>query len=530
MGTRSFRRITLILILPVVLIAGAVLATAEVQRHTAVVASSRQVASQQLLTAMLDEETGARGYFQTRESSFLQPWQDGTQAFASSLSALRTLLPDHSSLSRLLSDQATRANAWHAVTEAAIVRFRQTGHSQSVAAALRAKTLLDGFRSVHTAFDAALARQRSQSLALATTIAVTVAAALAILLIGLGLLVTRRLAGEERARRRDQSELRELLQVSESEHESRSLLIRHIEKMLPGARAAVFNRNNSDDRLEITHSEDAADSPLSPTNTEQLTPRSCMAVRLTRPYEHRPGDDVLLRCEICGAMPATSVCEPLLVGGQVIGSVLVVSSKSIDSDHRARMRASVAQAAPILANQRNLMLAETRAASDALTGLPNRRAAVETLHRMTAHAGRNVSHLAAILLDLDNFKTLNDNYGHESGDRALALVGRIIAASVRASDFAARYGGEEFLILLPDTEREGAVLVAEKLRGEIEKAELSGIASITASLGVAVLPADAVEADDLLRKADRALYIAKQAGRNRVHSIARPLAEAPEPK
>ncbi len=79
MGTRSFRRITLILILPVVLIAGAVLATAEVQRHTAVVASSRQVASQQLLTAMLDEETGARGYFQTRESSFLQPWQDAVR-------------------------------------------------------------------------------------------------------------------------------------------------------------------------------------------------------------------------------------------------------------------------------------------------------------------------------------------------------------------------------------------------------------------------------------------------------------------
>ena len=109
-------------------------------------------------------------------------------------------------------------------------------------------------------------------------------------------------------------------------------------------------------------------------------------------------------------------------------------------------------------------------------------------------------------------------------DRALALVGRIIAASVRASDFAARYGGEEFLILLPDTERDGALLVAEKLRSEIEKAELSGIGSITASLGVAVLPTDAVEADDLMRKADRALYIAKQAGRNRVHAIARPIA------
>ena len=80
--------------------------------------------------------------------------------------------------------------------------------------------------------------------------------------------------------------------------------------------------------------------------------------------------------------------------------MVATTSRSIDADHRGRVRASVAQAAPILANQRNLMLAEKRAASDALTGLPNRRAAVETLHRMSAHAGRSVSHLAAILLGL----------------------------------------------------------------------------------------------------------------------------------
>jgi diguanylate cyclase len=109
----------------------------------------------------------------------------------------------------------------------------------------------------------------------------------------------------------------------------------------------------------------------------------------------------------------------------------------------------------------------------------------------------------------------------------LALVGRIISATIRASDFAARYGGEEFLILLPDTERDGALLVAENLRSEIEKAELSGIGSVTASLGVAVLPTDAVEPDDLMRKADRALYIAKETGRNRVNAITRALIETP---
>src|SRR5271168_3468798 len=135
---------------------------------------------------------------------------------------------------------------------------------------------------------------------------------------------------------------------------------------------------------------------------------------------------------------------------------------------------------------------------------------------MAVQAGRNTSPLAAVLLDLDHFKMLNDTHGHESGDRALAVVGRIISSTIRASDFAARYGGEEFLVLLPDSDGEAAMIVAEKLRNQIEHAELVGAGSITASFGVAVMPTDAGEPDELLRKADRALYAAKEGGRNRV--------------
>jgi two-component system, cell cycle response regulator len=107
------------------------------------------------------------------------------------------------------------------------------------------------------------------------------------------------------------------------------------------------------------------------------------------------------------------------------------------------------------------------------------------------------------------------------------MVGSIITSTIRASDFAARFGGEEFLILLPDTDRDAALLVAEKLRSEIEHAELVGIGSITASLGLAVLPTDAGEPEELLRKADRALYTAKEGGRNRVHAFSQLALEAP---
>jgi diguanylate cyclase len=208
------------------------------------------------------------------------------------------------------------------------------------------------------------------------------------------------------------------------------------------------------------------------------------------------------------------------VGGQVIGSVLVTSASPISPADRDRVRNSVVQAAPILANQRNLALAELRAASDVLTGLPNRRAADETIKRMTAHAGRTLSPLAVVLLDLDHFKHVNDVHGHDQGDKALAAIGQVLTGTLRASDFVARYGGEEFLALLPDTDRTGAFDVAEKLRRAIERTDISGVGNVTASVGIAVLPDDAVEPEYLLRKADRALYAAKARGRNRVELAA----------
>jgi diguanylate cyclase (GGDEF)-like protein len=515
----SSRRVGLLLAIPVALIAGAVFATANVQRNAALHSADQQVASQGLLTAMLDQETGARGFFQTGQRAFLQPWTQGTRAFGSNLAELRSLVSGNAGLQQSLDDQEGRASLWHAATQAQILTFERTGRSQSVVEALRGKSAMDGFRAANVAFDTSLSQQRSQSLSAATAVAVAVAVALAALLTGGGLLLTRRMARTEESRQHDQSELRELLQASESEPESRGLLIRHVEQLLPGAGAAMLNRTSSDDRLEITLG--SRDSPLQDANTERMRPRSCLAVRLSHGYDHEPGDRGLQQCEICGEIDGAAACEPLLVGGHAIGSVLVASRKVIDPDRRARLRESVAQAAPILANQRNLVIAERHAASDALTGLPNRRAADEVLKRMAAQAGRSVSSLTAILLDLDHFKKVNDIHGHESGDRALALVGRIITSTIRASDFAARFGGEEFLVLLPDTDGDTAMIVAEKLRRGIEHAELPGVGAISASLGLAVLPMDAGEPEELLRKADRALYAAKESGRNRVHTVLR---------
>jgi diguanylate cyclase (GGDEF)-like protein len=522
----SSRRVALVIAIPVVLLAATVFATANVQRNAALRSAREQVASQRLLTAMLDQETGVRGYFQTREELFLEPWYKGAKEFETSLAELRSSLKGNYALQQMLSDQAQRAADWHRAAQTEIFNLEQGGHAPSNASARQAKEVVDGFRAAHATFDSSLEQERRHAQTVATAIAIAAAVVLAALLAAAGLLLTRRMANNEQKRQHDQSTLRELLQASESERESRGLLIRHVERMIGGTgAAAVLNRNNSDDRLELTGG--AVGSALEHAKTEQMRPRSCLAVRLSHAYDHDPGTEGLQQCEICGAVEGATTCEPLLVGGKVIGSVLVASRKPLSSELRARLRESVAQAAPILASQRNLAIAEGRAASDALSGLPNRRAADEALKRMAAHAGRSVTPLTAILIDLDRFKQLNDRHGHESGDRALAMVGRIISSTIRTSDFAARFGGEEFLVLLPDTDGDAALLVAEKLRREIERAELTGIGSLTASLGLAVLPTDAGEPDELLRKADRALYSAKEGGRNRVHAFVHSAVEDP---
>jgi diguanylate cyclase (GGDEF)-like protein len=178
------------------------------------------------------------------------------------------------------------------------------------------------------------------------------------------------------------------------------------------------------------------------------------------------------------------------------------------------------QASPVLANLRNLALSQARALTDGLTGLPNRRAADDTLKRMAAHAGRSTSPLGAVLFDLDHFKQINDLAGHEKGDEVLAAVGAAVTSNLRASDFAGRFGGEEFILLLPDTDREGAALVAEKMRQAIAAVDVPGVSrAIRATFGVAALPDDAVEPTLLLRAADRALYLAKSRGRNRVETL-----------
>jgi diguanylate cyclase (GGDEF)-like protein len=314
-----------------------------------------------------------------------------------------------------------------------------------------------------------------------------------------------------------QTEFAEAIQLAEDEGEANEVLKLHLERSVPDSSAVVLNRNNSEDRLEAT-TPIPQGSPL-PAALEGAGPRDCLAVRFARAHTSGIRDTPLLACSVCHALPGQTMCQPLLVGGEVIGSVLTSCPTLRDSDV-AQISESVTQAAPILANLRNLAIAEVRAATDALTGLPNSRAVRDTARRMVAEATRGGRPLSALLMDLDHFKNINDTYGHAPGDDVLAAVGDALRSTVRESDFPGRYGGEEFLILLPDTDLKFALAVAEKIRLAIATIRVSTVGQLmTASVGVATLPDHGHDTQTLLRAADRALYTAKANGRNLVETL-----------
>ena len=163
--------------------------------------------------------------------------------------------------------------------------------------------------------------------------------------------------------------------------------------------------------------------------------------------------------------------------------------------------------------EENEKLAE-QAVRDALTGLYNQATLDRLVQEAVAQAKRYGRPLSCLMIDVDNFKTVNDRYGHDQGNEVLKAVAKAIAGTLRQSDIAARYGGDEFGILLPETDAAGAWTKAERIRKAVKKAHRL---RVTVSIGIAACPSASVRiAEDLIRNADQALYVAKANGKDRV--------------
>ncbi len=317
------------------------------------------------------------------------------------------------------------------------------------------------------------------------------------------------------AHRRDfETRLGRALEVVDDETDAYDVIARAMAVVVPEAPVELLLADNSHAHLDrvVVSSPDGEREPGCPVDS----PDHCVAARRAQVQVFPDSEDLdacrLLRGRTIGR--CAGVCVPVSIMGRTVGVVHTAGPVE------APLSSSSVEALQTLANEAGnrlgmlRVMAETQlqASTDGLTGLVNRRS-FENRERQLRADGRS---LAFVMADLDHFKDLNDAYGHETGDRALRIFAETLRRGLRGDDLACRYGGEEFGILLPGADAEEAIEVIERIRATLAHATGRGDApSFTASFGVASSE-EASDYDDLVRRADAALFAAKHAGRDRI--------------
>jgi diguanylate cyclase (GGDEF)-like protein/PAS domain S-box-containing protein len=207
-------------------------------------------------------------------------------------------------------------------------------------------------------------------------------------------------------------------------------------------------------------------------------------------------------------------------GSKVQGVLITLSDITQFEERNTELQSIVSQLkqSQIQVEQQNKELSYL-ATHDPLSGCLNRRSFSEQFEPQFNIAKRNNSELSCIMVDLDHFKSVNDNYGHARGDEVIKMLSKILKTCTRKIDLVGRYGGEEFCLVFPGISEEMAITVSERIRLEIqEKSEkrFNGQPRVTASIGVSSMSGNPKNPDDLVNKADQALYVAKESGRNQV--------------
>jgi diguanylate cyclase (GGDEF)-like protein len=230
--------------------------------------------------------------------------------------------------------------------------------------------------------------------------------------------------------------------------------------------------------------------------------------------------DGALATEYSAGVPVAALALPMIVGARIVGVLELTSEAAIPVDESSLdvLHSLAGQAATAVEAARFHERADEMSHTDVLTRMPNRRRLELDLDLEVARSQRYNRPLAFIMLDVDHFKEVNDTHGHQAGDEILSEFKTAFTAALRETDTAYRFGGEEFCVLLRETDADAAAIVAERIRAGIAArfAGNLGSAMVTASLGVAALPGDALDAKTLIAAADQALYAAKASGRNRV--------------
>jgi diguanylate cyclase (GGDEF)-like protein len=495
---------------------------------------------QTLRVALIDAETGVRGYVLTGKLGYLEPYQWGTTSYLATDPALIA------EVDRFAAEQPNAAGDAAPFThQVGILRgvwsraIEQVNNQHLAAAAetlvdLQGKTHMDVVREIlgtflvqryaHADHTAGIIKgEQSWLLTFDLLGAIATIGALVFAFTqSIGDAARREQAVAENVQARRQIELlfvmTEMLQSALDRDDANEVLRTSALQLMPKLGGALYVFNNSRDRLDLATTWQTGDEIARP---DHIAPSGCWALKRGKPHRNAAMAGAL-RC--AHAVTARSSMEiPMAARGELYGLLELTA----EGDDGEQLLTDMQPIAGALADAMSLALSSislreklrNQALRDPLTGLYNRRFMEEMLERMTHDAERRRAPLSAVMIDLDHFKKLNDQFGHAMGDAVLRQVASVIVAKLRATDVACRYGGEEIALLMPDCSLAQAIAKANQIREAIAEISVDGqLPPVSCSAGAACIPETSSLASDLLSAADAALYVAKQHGRDRVES------------
>ena len=503
-----------------------------------------------ILTAIRDAETAQRGFVITGNDVFLEPYERVQRTLPAAL---------HDAKEKARTD-AERATAWRiarlaelkmAELDETIQLRRREGFeaTERVVSSLRGKQYMDDLRRIVAAEDArSMVRHEGLQADLlarsARSFTVSVAAtACNIIAFGILLLVAMRMLRARRAiagqletqagqlaeavalttrHNRELKLVAELLRAVEavpSVPDAAPVIARSLPKLLPGVSGTLFLLRDEDDHVLDRHTQWGTPSEQPP----EIGIESCWSLRHGARYRTADANDLPCAHYRKPADDTTGrLCIPLVTHDELVGMLhLEALAAGPAYEEQERLAVTVAeQLALALGNARLRESLRRQSVLDPLTGLFNRRHFDAALKRELARARRKNVPVSLVLVDIDHFKHVNDDYGHAVGDAVLRTIAQQLRLGIREGDIACRYGGEEMVLLLPECAAADAGTRAEAIRialaAVVPHPEGEGPQRVTASFGVAAYPAHAQDAEALFWAADKALYRAKQQGRNRV--------------
>lgn len=508
-----------------------------------------------VLLSLIDAQTGLRGYVITGNPNFLEPYYSGISRIDDQLQHLQALARQRKSVAHDYNELAKKcaytlemfqtelAERQSQGAEAAM-EVIATGEGKRRTDAVR--LLVSELRGLETSKLERL-KFENRKISLYTTaglVGVTIAD-LVLFMVAFFMLYRALMASreteselaslhEESMRQSEilktqnrqksiQARLADVLQTVLTTEEAYTAIQKNCERLFPSHPGMFYVRSNSKDYFEPKASWNGG------IGNEGFEPKECWAARSNRicrfniqedklPCPHIMKADHQMSYAIC--LPISSADE--MIGIMVLGGPLDAEGKQLPVEEEVENLAAevVNQIGLAITNLRLRDSLRKSSILDALTGLFNRRYLDETIEREFARAAREDHSLGVIMLDIDHFKALNDNYGHETGDYVLRQLGPLLRSACRTSDIACRFGGEEFILILPDADVSITTERAEMIRKETKMLRLTYggavLPTITVSLGVATFPDHGMRPEEIIRAADGALYRAKKAGRDRV--------------